>query len=130
MRPARQDLRRAARRLKTRCTPLILEAATRKEGIMAKVLTITAFRSTSDPKALKRYAELAGPAITSAGGRIIARGKPLAVVEEGVNERVAVIEWDGLEQAQAFYKTPAYQAALEQLAGTAVRDIRIVEAVA
>lgn len=41
---------------------------------MARAYWITFYRSISDPAALAAYAKLAGPAITSNGGRFLARG--------------------------------------------------------
>ena len=43
---------------------------------MAKAYWISTYRSISNPDALAAYAKLAGPAITAAGGRILARGVP------------------------------------------------------
>jgi uncharacterized protein (DUF1330 family) len=40
-----------------------------------------------------------------------------------------VIEFDSVEQAKAAHDSPAYQAAMDALAGGAERDIRIVEGV-
>jgi len=96
---------------------------------MSKVYTVAAYRSTSDPEALAAYAALAGPAIAAGGGRVIARGAPLATFEAGLDQRVIIIEWDSLEQATAIYKTEAYRAARARLGPTAERDIRIIEGV-
>ena len=54
---------------------------------------------------------------------------PAAVYEQGVNERVTLIEWDSAEQAIAAHDGEAYQAALAALGDGAERDIRIVEGV-
>ncbi len=97
---------------------------------MSKVLTVVVYRSISDDAALQAYAAAAGPAIAAAGGRVIARGMPLATREAGLDQRVIVIEWKSLEQAISVYETEGYRAALAHLGGTAERDIRIVEAVA
>jgi uncharacterized protein (DUF1330 family) len=96
---------------------------------MAKVFTVIFYRATTDEAARAAYVELAGPAIVEAGGRVIARGLPLAVKEQGLNQRSLIIEWDSLEQALAVYQGEAYKAALEKLGSTAERDIRILEAV-
>jgi uncharacterized protein (DUF1330 family) len=94
---------------------------------MAKGYWIASYKSISDPAALAEYAKLAGPAITSAGGRFLARGVPATTFENGVHLRIVVIEFDSVEQAVAGYHSDAYQAALEALGNTADRDIRIVE---
>ncbi len=96
---------------------------------MSKIYTVAAYRSASDPAALAAYAALAGPAIAAGGGRVIARGMPLAIFEAGLDQRVIIIEWDSLEQATAIYKTEAYRAAVAHLGSTAERDIRIIEGV-
>ena len=96
---------------------------------MAKAYWIAAYRSVSNPDALAAYAKLSGPAITAAGGRILARGLPAQIYEAGLQERTVVIEFDSVEQARAAHDSPAYQAALVVLAGAAERDLRILEGV-
>lgn len=95
---------------------------------MAKVYWITCYQKILDPEKLAAYAKLAGPAITQAGGRILARGAAVKAYEAGQLERIVVIEFDSLQQAIAAHDSPAYQAALAALAGGAIRDLRIVEA--
>lgn len=97
---------------------------------MAKAYWISAYRSISNPDALAAYAKLAGPALTAAGGRFLARGVPAVTKENGVNQRLVIIEFDSVEQAQAAYSSPGYKAALDALGeGSADRDIRIIEGV-
>jgi uncharacterized protein (DUF1330 family) len=95
---------------------------------MGKVYSVILYRSISDDAARAAYSELAGPAIAAFGGRVIARGLPLATKEQGLNERSLIIEWDSLEQAVGIYEDPAYQLALEKLGSSVERDIRILEA--
>ena len=47
-----------------------------EEGTLttAKAYWVATYRSVSNPDALAAYAKLSGPAITAAGGRILARG--------------------------------------------------------
>jgi uncharacterized protein (DUF1330 family) len=97
-------------------------------GTMAKAYWISTFRSISDPDALAVYARLGGAALTAAGGRFLARGMPAQVYEAGLEQRTVLIEFDSVEQARAAHDSPGYQEALAALAGGAVRDIRIVEA--
>src|SRR5271156_6818772 len=54
---------------------------------MAKVYWITTYRSISNPDAMAAYAKLAGPALTGAGGRFLARGVPAQVYEAGLQQR-------------------------------------------
>jgi uncharacterized protein (DUF1330 family) len=94
---------------------------------MAKAYWISAYRSISDPDALAAYAKLAGPALTAAGGRFLARGMPAKVYEAGVDQRTVIIEFESLEQASAAYASDGYQAALAALGNAAERDIRFIE---
>lgn len=96
---------------------------------MAKADWVATYRSVGDPDALAAYARLAGPAITAAGGRVLARGMPAQVYGAGIRERTVVIEFASVAQAQAAHDSPAYQEALALLAGSAERDIRILEGV-
>ena len=94
---------------------------------MAKAYWVATYRSVSNPEALAAYAKLAGPAITAAGGRFLARGMPAQVYEAGLKQRTVLIEFDSVEAARGAHDSPAYQEALAALAGGADRDIRIVE---
>ena len=97
---------------------------------MAKAYWIACYRSISDPDALAAYAKLAGPAISAAGGRFLARGNAAKAYESGVAQRVVVIEFDSVEQALAAHDSAGYQAALKVFGKAADRDLRIVEGLA
>jgi uncharacterized protein (DUF1330 family) len=90
---------------------------------------VNTFTEIRDEERLRRYAELAGPAITAAGGRFLARGNPVHVFENGRLLRTAIIEFPSADAARAAYGSPAYQEALGALGDAATRDIRIVEGV-
>ena len=94
---------------------------------MAKAYWIVLYHSVSNPQALAEYGKLAVPAVEAAGGRILARGMAAQAHEAGLKERSVVVEFDNLQKAIAAYETPAYKAALKALAGSAKRDMRIVE---
>lgn len=96
---------------------------------MAKGYWVATYRSVADPDALAAYAALAGPAIAAAGGRVLARGMPAQLYEAGLQQRTVLIEFASVAQAQAAHDSRAYQEALALLAGTAERDIRIIEGV-
>jgi uncharacterized protein (DUF1330 family) len=96
---------------------------------MAKAYWISTYRAINDPEKMAAYAALAKPALEGAGGTFIARGMPTAVYEQGIDERVTLIEWDSAEQAIAAHDGAAYQEALAALGDGAERDIRIVEGV-
>ncbi|HEX6004133.1 MAG TPA: DUF1330 domain-containing protein [Burkholderiales bacterium] len=97
---------------------------------MAKAYWIAFYRSIKNPDALAAYAKLAGPAVQAAGGRFIVRGMPAKTYEQGLNQRVVVIEFDSVAQAAAAHDSPGYQEALRVLGDAAEREIRIVEGVA
>lgn len=94
---------------------------------MANAYWISVYRSVSDPAKLKAYGALAGPALAAAGGKVLARGPASAAWENGLKERVVILQFDSVQQAIAAHESPAYQAALKALDGAANRDLRIVE---
>ena len=96
---------------------------------MAKAYWVATYRSISDPNALAEYAKLAGPAIQAGGGRFLARGTAAKAYENGVAQRVVIIEFDSVDQAAAAHDSVGYQAALKVLGNAADRDLRIVEGV-
>ena len=96
---------------------------------MAKAYWVSAYRAIKDADKLAAYAKLAGPALTAAGGRFLARGLPAEVYEFGLSQRTVLIEFDSVEQARAVHDSPDYQAALDALGDGAERDLRIVEGV-
>lgn len=87
---------------------------------------ISLYVEVTDDAKLKAYADLAGPALTGAGGTFLARGTPGAFYEAGTDARAVLIEFPSVEAAQAAHDSPAYQEALAALDGGAVRDLRIV----
>jgi uncharacterized protein (DUF1330 family) len=99
-----------------------------QEFNMPKAYWISAYRQIHNPDALAAYAKLAGPAITAAGGRFLARGMPAQVKEAGVMQRTVLVEFDNLAAALAAYDSPMYKEALDALGtGNVEREIRIIE---
>jgi uncharacterized protein (DUF1330 family) len=96
---------------------------------MPKAYWISVYRAVKDPDKLAAYAKLAGPALTAAGGRFLARGEPAKVYELGMKQRTVLLEFESVEQAVAAHDSPAYRAALAALGDGAEREIRIVEGV-
>lgn len=94
---------------------------------MPKAYWISAYRAVNDADKLAAYAKLAGPAITSGGGRFLARGEPAHVYELGIKQRTVLIEFDSVHQAVACHDSPAYKAALDALGNGVEREIRIIE---
>lgn len=96
---------------------------------MGKAYWISAYRAISDPAKVAAYAPLAGPAITSGGGRFLARGGAMKAFEAGIAGRTVIIEFDSFAQAVSTYESVAYQKALAALGDGAERDVRIVDGV-
>ena len=96
---------------------------------MSKAYWVGTYRAVKNEEKLASYAKLAGPAITAAGGRFLARGMPSATYELGLRQRTVLIEFDSVEQAVAAHDSPAYKVALAALDDGADRDIRIIEGV-
>lgn len=94
---------------------------------MPKAYWISAYRAVKNPDKLAAYAKLAGPALTAAGGRFLARGEPAQVYELGMKQRTVLVEFDSVAQAVAAHDSSAYQEALAALGDGADREIRIIE---
>ena len=93
-----------------------------------KAYWISIYNEVLDADKLAAYALLAGPALTAAGGRILARGMPSALHEHGKMQRTVLIEFESIEAARAAYESAGYAEALAALDNGAVREIRIIEA--
>ena len=94
---------------------------------MPKAYAVVTYRSISDPEKLAAYAKLALPAVIPFGARFLARGNAAVAREQGVEERIVVVEYPSLDKATAAYDSAAYAEALKALGDGAVRDFRIVE---
>jgi uncharacterized protein (DUF1330 family) len=93
-----------------------------------KAYWVITFRSIDDQSGVDRYAQAARPVIQGHGGRILAAGVPEHIHESGLRQRVALVEFDSLEAAEAAYDDPAYLATVRHLEGAAERDVRIIGA--
>ena len=96
---------------------------------MSKAYWVATYRAIHDQDAFLAYAKLAGPALTAAGGRVLARNNPSLVYDNGVMQRVVLIEFDSVAQAKAAHDSPADGEALRALGAAVDREIRIVEGV-
>jgi uncharacterized protein (DUF1330 family) len=94
---------------------------------MGKGYIVVTYRKITHQEKWAAYAKLAAPAIQSAGGKFLVRGNPAKVYEQGLRERVVIVEFDNVHKAMAAHETPAYQEALRALGAGAERDFRIVE---
>ena len=95
---------------------------------VTKVYQVVVYHDVTNPEKLAAYAELAGPAMKSAGATFLARGIPYLVREEGVATRTVLIEWPSREAADAGYNSPDYQEAIRVLDGAATREFRYIDA--
>ncbi|MFO0996932.1 MAG: DUF1330 domain-containing protein [Alphaproteobacteria bacterium] len=86
--------------------------------------------NVTNPDSYKKYAELAGPAITKHGGKFLVRGGRYETLEGTAYARNVVVEFASVEQAVTCYKSPEYQEALKHAKGAAIRDIVVVEGAA
>jgi uncharacterized protein (DUF1330 family) len=65
-----------------------------------------------DPEQYERYRAAAAAAIAAGGGRYIARGGELAVLEgDWRPKRIVVLEFEDLEAAKRWYDSPEYREA-------------------
>ena len=94
---------------------------------MAKGYWVALYRSTSNPVALREYADRADAVIRAGGGKFLARGVAAHHFEAGLHERSVLIEFESVEAALATYQSPAYQATLRLLEGAVERYVRILE---
>ena len=94
---------------------------------MSKASWVSTYRAIKNADKVAAYAKLAGPALSAAGGRFLARGAPSMVYELGLKERTVLIEFESVAHATAAHDSPAYQLALDALGDGADRDIRIIE---
>ena len=97
---------------------------------MAKAYLVTCYRKINDQEKWAAYAKLAGPAIQKAGGRFIVRGSPAQTYEQGIKERVVIVEFDSVQKAIGAHDSADYQQALKALGNGADRDMRVVEGLA
>ena len=85
----------------------------------------------TNPEAYAEYAKLAAPAIQRHGGRYLARGGKLEVLEGAwPHARTVVVEFATAEQAKALYRSVEYQAARAKRLGAADFNMVVVEGVA
>lgn len=81
-----------------------------------------------DPDRYERYKQASPGAIASAGGRFIARGGELAVLEGDWHpSRLVVVEFPDLETAKRFYVSPEYEEAKRLRAGAAKLNMVAVQ---
>lgn len=81
-----------------------------------------------DPEQYERYRAAAAAAIAAGGGRYIARGGELAVLEgDWRPKRIVVLEFEDLEAAKRWYDSPEYREAKQLRKGAATLQAVAVE---
>jgi len=84
-----------------------------------------------DPEQYERYREASPQAVASGGGRFLARGGEVAVLEgEWRPKRLVVLEFEDHEAARRWYASPAYQEAKRLREGAAKLNMVAVQGVA
>lgn len=82
----------------------------------------------TDPEKYKGYVERAPAAIKKYGGRTLSlSGDALVLEGEPPRSRIALIEFDSVEQAKACYDSPEYQEAVSHRKDAAVAQFFVVD---
>jgi uncharacterized protein (DUF1330 family) len=83
-----------------------------------------------DPEQYEQYKAASPGAVAAGGGRFVARGGEVAVLEgDWSPKRVVVVEFPDLETAKRWYESPEYQDAKKLRDGAANLRIIAVEGV-
>lgn len=102
--------------------PLSSTGSTQMPAYVVAEVTVT------DPAKYETYKQLAPPAIAKYGGRYIARGGKTVTLEgDWKPERLVLLEFPSLEQAEAFYRSPEYGRARDARKGAASMRLLAVE---
>jgi uncharacterized protein (DUF1330 family) len=84
----------------------------------------------TDPERYEGYKQLAPAAIAKHGGRYLARGGHMAMLEgDWRPERVVILEFPSLDQAKTFYASVEYTAARRARGNAARMNMIVVEGV-
>ena len=83
-----------------------------------------------DPEQYEQYKAASPAAVAAGGGRFVARGGELAVLEgDWTPSRLVILEFPDLETAKAFYESESYQAAKRLRDGAARLNMVAVQGV-
>lgn len=89
--------------------PAVARAQMQPEsGARAPAYYISEFE-VSDPEAIRPYSAAVESTFTPFGGRYVVRGGKVVSLEGAPAKRVIMIAFPSLEQAQAWYDSPAYR---------------------
>ena len=71
--------------------------------------------NVKDQEEYKKYADIAGPALLAAGAIILSRGGRIKNLEGREIDRIVVIEFPSMAQAEKFYESDEYRKGLKFL---------------
>lgn len=84
-----------------------------------------------DPAGYEEYRKLVPPSLAKYGGRFIARGGRIDVLEgDWSPKRVVICEFESIERARQWYESEEYRPAMEIRQKTATANIIVVEGTA
>ena len=84
----------------------------------------------TDTERAARYSELSGPSVERHGGRFLARGGALQILEgDWEPERLVVIEFGSVDAAQAWYESADYREARAAREGAGTWRMVVVEGI-
>ena len=96
---------------------------------MPKGYFVVLHRSKANVESREEYLKIASPAILAVGGKVLASNDKVYAYENGLVERVVLVEFLSIEVAKKFYNSQEYQEALNALKNGADRDFRIIEGI-
>jgi uncharacterized protein (DUF1330 family) len=83
-----------------------------------------------DPERYEQYKAASPGAVAAGGGRFVARGGELAVLEGNWQPaRLVIVEFEDLEAVKRWYSSPEYQAAKQLREGAADLSMVAVEGI-
>ena len=81
-----------------------------------------------DPQGYEEYRKLVGPSLAKYGGKFIARGGKIDVLEGNwAPKRVVICEFESLARAREWYDSPEYKPAMDIRQKTARAQIIVVD---
>jgi uncharacterized protein (DUF1330 family) len=96
---------------------------------MPKGYFVVLHRSKANVESREEYLKIASPAILAVGGKVLASNDKVYAYENGLVERVVLVEFISFEVAIKFYNSQEYQEALNALKNGADIDFRIIEGI-
>ncbi len=81
----------------------------------------------SDPDTFETYKGMAGPSIGAHDGKVIVGGGRKDTVEGDDDTAVVIIEFPTYEQAEAWYKSPEYTAAIKVRQGASSAQVILAD---